>query len=209
MELIDLVVDAGVESVEADMSSDRLTIVGKVDPDKMRDKLEDKFKRKVALSMEKKLYEVFISFRGGDTRASFISHLYASLQNAGVNVFMDDDSLQRGDQISTSLLKAIEVSQLSVIVFSRNYADSRWCLNELVKIMKCQRTMRQIVLPIFYDVDPSEVRHQKGVFGKAFQNLLNRTSKEEEDELLHSELSWREALRWAASIAGFVVLNSR
>jgi hypothetical protein len=198
MELIDLVVDAGVESVEADMSSDRLTIVGKVDPDKMRDKLEDKFKRKV-----------FISFRGGDTRASFISHLYASLQNAGVNVFMDDDSLQRGDQISTSLLKAIEVSQLSVIVFSRNYADSRWCLNELVKIMKCQRTMRQIVLPIFYDVDPSEVRHQKGVFGKAFQNLLNRTSKEEEDELLHSELSWREALRWAASIAGFVVLNSR
>ncbi|MCI00373.1 TMV resistance protein N-like, partial [Trifolium medium] len=103
---------------------------------------------------------------------------------------------------------------------------SRWCLNELVKIMECQRTMGQIVVPVFYDVDPFEVRHQKGVFGKAFQNLLNRISKEEdeslsneeedeslskeeEDELLHSELSWREALRWAAGIAGFVVLNSR
>ncbi|GAU43793.1 hypothetical protein TSUD_285450 [Trifolium subterraneum] len=260
-------------------------VTGYVDPDKVRDKLEAKLKRKVALSTENKLYDVFLSFRGKDTRASFTSHLYASLQNAGISVFRDDDSLQRGDQISTSLLFAVEDSRISVIVFSRNYADSRWCLNELVKIMECQRTMGQIVVPVFYDVDPFEVRHQKGVFGKAFQNLLNRISKkeeesipkeedtllkeeedesiskeedtllkeeedeslskvvedeslleeeedeslseeeedeslseeeedenlskEEEHELLYSELSWREALQWAASIAGFVVLNSR
>ncbi|PNX59225.1 disease resistance protein (TIR-NBS-LRR class) [Trifolium pratense] len=63
--------------------------------------------------------------------------------------------------------------------------------------------MGQIVLPVFYDVDPAEVRHQKDMFGKAFQNLLNRISKEEdeslskkeEDESLDSELSWRKALR--------------
>nr|WIL60014.1 nodulation protein [Melilotus officinalis] len=232
MELIDLVVDAGVESVEADFPNNRLTVVGQVDPNTVRDQLEAKVKKKVVLSMENKLYEVFLSFRGEDTRASFTSHLYASLQNAGINVFRDDDSLQRGDQISTSIHQAIEESQISVIVFSRNYANSRWCLTELVKIMECQRTIGQIVVPVFYDVDPSEVRHQKGVFGKAFQNLLNRISKEEdgsrseeeedeplskeeeeeeeeEDELLHTELSWREALQGATSIAGFVVLNSR
>jgi len=54
--------------------------------------------------VKRKKIEVFLSFRGEDTRASFISHLYASLQNAGINVFRDDDSLQRGDHISTSLL---------------------------------------------------------------------------------------------------------
>ncbi|XP_027334981.1 TMV resistance protein N-like [Abrus precatorius] len=150
------------------------------------------------------MYEVFLSFRGEDTRASFISHLYASFQNAGINVFKDDDSLRKGDQISSSLLRAIEQSEISIIVFSKNYADSRWCLQELEQIMVCHRTISRVVLPVFYDVDPSEVRHQTGEFGSAFQNLLNRISVGEE-----KEKSWRRALREAGSISGFVVLNSR
>ncbi|XP_024641889.2 disease resistance protein RPV1 isoform X1 [Medicago truncatula] len=143
-------------------------------------------------------YEVFLSFRGEDTRTSFTSHLYASLQNNGISVFKDDDSLQRGDHISKSLLQAIEESQISVIIFSKNYADSRWCLDELVKIMKCRRTIGQIVLPVFYDVDPSDVRHQTGEFGKAFQSLLSRISKKKS-----TSLKWRDALREAAELAGF------
>ncbi|PNY16163.1 disease resistance protein (TIR-NBS-LRR class) [Trifolium pratense] len=165
-----------------------------------------KFKRN--LRQQRTLFrrhEVFLSFRGEDTRASFTSHLYASLRNEGINVFMDDDSLQRGDRISESLNQAIEQSQIAVIVFSRNYGDSRWCLDELVKIMDCQRTIGQLVLPVFYDVDPSELRHQTGEFGKAFQSLFNRISKQEEDKLR----IWRDALCEAAALAGFVVLNSR
>lgn len=147
---------------------------------------------------------MFLSFRGEDTRASFTSHLYTALKNAGINIFRDDPSLERGDHISTSLLKAIEQSQISVIVFSTNYVDSRWCLQELEKIMKWRRTRGQVVLPVFYDVDPSEVRHQTGKFGKAFQNLLNRISGKEEEKR-----NWRGALREAAGIAGYTVLNSR
>ena len=150
---------------------------------------------------------MFLSFRGEDTRASFTSHLYAALQNDGINVFKDDDSLQRGAQISKSLLQAIENSRIAVIVFSRNYAESRWCLDELVKIMECRRTIGQVVLPVFYDVDPSEVRHQKGKFGEVFQSLLNKKSN---NLLNHGyELCWRGVLWEAANLAGFVVLNSR
>ncbi|KEH25154.1 disease resistance protein (TIR-NBS-LRR class) [Medicago truncatula] len=148
--------------------------------------------------------DVFLSFRGEDTRASIVSHLYASLLNAGVFVFMDDDSLPRGDHIATSLLQAIEESIISVIVFSKNYADSSWCLNELVKIMECRRTIGQIVLPVFYDVDPSDVRHQTGEFGKAFQSLLSRISKKTD-----KSLKWRDALSEVAGLAGFVVPNFR
>lgn len=106
-------------------------------------------------------YEVFLSYRGEDTRASFTAHLNASLLNAGINVFKDDDSIYKGARISKSLPEAIEQSRIAAVVFSKHYADSKWCLNELVKIMKCHRAIRQIVLPVFYDVDPSEVRHQK------------------------------------------------
>jgi len=151
-----------------------------------------------------RIHDVFLSFRGEDTRSSFTSHLYAALQNSGIKVFRDDDSLQRGDHISTSLSHAIELSRISIIVFSKNYADSRWCLNELEKIIKCRRTIGQKVVPVFYDVDPTDVRKQEGEFGRAFQSLLNRSSNEV--ELVQS---WKEALRAAASLAGCVVLNFR
>nr|WIL59991.1 nodulation protein [Melilotus officinalis] len=176
-------------------------------------------------SRRRRKYDVFLSFRGEDTRASFTSHLYYSLQNNGFNVFQDDHSLQRGDLISESLLEAIQDSIISIIIFSKNYADSRWCLQELIQIMECHRTIGQVVLPVFYDVDPSEVRRQTGEFGKSFQNLLNRTPPEEElllnwgndftwNDAIHAVnkdtvQKWRDALHEAAGLAGFVVLNSR
>ena len=72
-----------------------------------------------------RIHDMFLSFRGEDTRASFTSHLNTSLLNAGVNVFRDDDSLQRGDAISKSINRAIEQSRIAVVVFSKNYADSQ------------------------------------------------------------------------------------
>ncbi|XP_014629005.1 disease resistance protein RUN1 isoform X3 [Glycine max] len=149
-------------------------------------------------------YDVFLSFRGEDTRASFTSHLYTALHNAGVFVFKDDETLSRGNKISPSLQLAIEESRVSVVVFSRNYAESRWCLKELEKIMECHRTTGQVVVPVFYDVDPSEVRHQTGHFGKAFRNLENRLLKVEEEELQR----WWKTLAEAAGISGLSVVRN-
>ncbi|KAI5392070.1 disease resistance protein RUN1 [Lathyrus oleraceus] len=147
-------------------------------------------------------HDVFLGFRGEDTRASFTSHLSASLQNAGIMVFKDDQSLQRGDHISSALLRGIYGSRISIIVFSVNYAGSRWCLQELVRIMECKRNVDHVVLPVFYGVDPSEVRRQTGEFGKAFGN-----STFELDNFMKQ--SWRDALHDAGGLAGFVVQNYR
>jgi hypothetical protein len=79
--------------------------------------------------------------------------------------------------------------------------------------MECNRTNGQIVLPVFFDVDPSEVRHQTGEFGKAFQNLLSKIKEDHEFpvefnlDIFSDEIKWRGALRQAAALAGFVVLN--
>lgn len=130
-------------------------------------------------SKELRINEVFLSFRGKDTRASFTSHLYASLQNSGINFYRGDRALPKGDDIPTSLKWTIKESQISVIVFLKNYAESSWCMDELLEIMECHKTIGQVVLPVFYNVDPSEVRHQIGEFGIAFQNLLTKISKRE------------------------------
>lgn len=61
-----------------------------------------------------------------------------------------------------SIPKAIEESQIAVIIiFSKNYVDSWWCLNELEYIIKCNGTREQIVMPILYDLDPSRAKQKQ------------------------------------------------
>ena len=100
---------------------------------------------------QSKYFDVFLSFRGQDTRCGFISHLYEALRLRGIHTFIDD-KLLRGEKISTELLKTIENSIISIIVFSKNYASSTWCLDELAKIIECKKN-DQLVQPIFYKVD--------------------------------------------------------
>lgn len=146
---------------------------------------------------------MFLSFRGKDTRKNFTDHLYIALTDAGINTFRDDNELPRGEDLSSELLKAIQGSRISVVVFSRNYAASSWCLEELVKIVECRRTARQLVLPIFYDVDPSDVRNQSGSFGDAFAAHKERYLLDK-DKMLR----WKRALIEAANLSGWDLRNT-
>lgn len=144
-------------------------------------------------------YDVFLSFRGEDTRKTFVDHLYKALKDRLVRTYKDDITLPRGESVGPALLEAIQESHFAVIVFSKNYADSSWCLDELVHIMKCRDEMGLTVIPIFYDVDPSDVRKQKGEFGKAF-------AKQEAENVMKAE-SWRKALVDASNISGWEPKN--
>ena len=148
-----------------------------------------------AISSPSWKYHVFLSFRGEDTRNTFVGHLYSALEQEGIFTYKDDETLPRGQSIHPSLMKAIEESQIAVVVFSMNYGDSSWCLDELAHIMKCRDTRGQIVIPIFYDVEPSEVRKQNRKYGEAMaiHELENRTNVE----------SWRQALTDASNISGW------
>ncbi|KAG5564735.1 hypothetical protein RHGRI_000812 [Rhododendron griersonianum] len=149
------------------------------------------------------VYDVFVSFRGADTRKKFTSHLFAALEDNGFHTFRDDKELERGEFISDGLLKAIEGSRISLIVFSKDYAWSRWCLDELVKIMDCRETFKQIVVPIFYDVVPSDVRKQTGDLQDAFAEH-EKCFREGSDGKVKK---WRAALTVAANLSGRHLLN--
>ncbi|KAM3327907.1 hypothetical protein P3S68_033369 [Capsicum galapagoense] len=128
-----------------------------------------------------------------------MGHLYEGLKNRGIFTFLDDNRME--DSIPEERLKAIEVSQFALVVFSKNFATSRWCLNELVKIMECKEEENgQTVIPIFYDVDPSHVRYQSGDFKKSFDEYVLK--HKDDVEGMQKVQRWRTALTAAANLKG-------
>jgi hypothetical protein len=85
-------------------------------------------------------------------------------------------------------------------VFSKAYASSLWCLDELVMIMERKRNTDCIILPVFYHVDPSEVRNQTGSFAAAFVDHEKRFKKE-----MGQVNGWRIALKEVADLGGMVL----
>ncbi|XP_027362363.1 TMV resistance protein N-like, partial [Abrus precatorius] len=142
------------------------------------------------------MHEVFISFRSEDTHKTFTSHLNGALKRLDISTYIDNN-LESGDEIPTTLVRAIEEAKLSVIVFSKNYAASKWCLDELVKILECGKTRRQVIMPVFYDIDPSDVRNQRGSYAEAFakhEQIFHENKKVKE---------WRNGLIEAANFSGW------
>lgn len=142
-------------------------------------------------------YDVFLSFRGEDTRWNFVGHLYHALSDAGISTFKDDMELQEGEEIKPEIIRAIRSSKISVVVLSRCYADSRWCLDELVEILRCRRMVGQLVIPVFYGVQTLDVLHQKGPLAEAFDKHRSRIDTEQ-------VRIWREALKEVYYLRGLM-----
>ena len=125
-------------------------------------------------------------------KAGFVAHLDEALRAAGLNPFLDKASLRKGHPAFTSIEGALEVAKIHVAVVSKGYAESKYCLNELVAIMRSGKP----VVPVFYDVEPAQVRCvESGPFAAAFEKHKSKRTMEQVEE-------WRDALGKLAGITG-------
>ncbi|XP_008459546.2 TMV resistance protein N isoform X1 [Cucumis melo] len=154
-------------------------------------------------------FDSFISFRGEDTRNTFTGHLYKELVGLGITTFMDDKKLLIGDSLSEKLIKAIENSDSFIVVLSENYASSKWCLRELAKIIDCTDEQKhRVLLPVFYHVNPRDVRRQSGCFENSFrlhEELLRELDHMERDKYMEEVQQWRRAFTKVGDLTGVVV----
>ncbi|KAK1440887.1 hypothetical protein QVD17_06720 [Tagetes erecta] len=152
------------------------------------------------------VYDVFLSFRGADTRDHFTDHLYNALLDAGIITFLDDEEIETGEPLKPELESAIKSSRASVIVLSKNYASSTWCLDELVLILEQMKNGKQMVIPVFYDVEPTHVRKQQSGFGEEMTKHKQRMEVEKDakkrSELCQKMELWKRALKQVASLKG-------
>ncbi|XP_013608605.1 PREDICTED: disease resistance protein RML1A-like [Brassica oleracea var. oleracea] len=144
-------------------------------------------------------YRVFTSFHGPDVRKTFLSHLRKQFGCNGISMF-NDHEIERSHTIAPALRLAIRESRISIVVLTKNYVSSSWCLDELLEILKCKEEIGQIVMTIFYGIDPSHVRKQTGDFGKVFKETCRGKTEEE-------KLRWSQALTDVGNIAGEHFLN--
>ncbi|CAN1158531.1 Disease resistance protein L6 [Linum perenne] len=147
-------------------------------------------------------YEVFLSFRGPDVRTTFADVLYKFLDHSKIRTFLDDEELRKGEIIAPSLEKAIKESKVYIPILSQDYASSKWCLQELALMVKwCKQGDDRIILPIFYMMEPRNVRHQEGSYKEAFR----LHSKKYDAETIKE---WKEALKEVGEMKGWSVKES-
>ena len=149
-----------------------------------------------SVPFSKKPYHVFISFRGEDTRRNFTAHLHAALSGKQIQTWKDNINLEKGAEVLSAIVDAIDNSYLCIVVFSKEYASSTWCLRELTHIVETKKDT-EVIIPVFYQINPSDVRKQTGNYETAFQ-------KHREDPELEKEAKeWRASLLKASNCCGF------
>ncbi|KAJ7951594.1 Disease resistance protein (TIR-NBS-LRR class) family [Quillaja saponaria] len=150
-----------------------------------------------------KRHDVFICLRNMDTRANFASHLCDTLSRKQIKCFIvEQDRHVRVKEMYRIIYTGIEESKLAVVIFSETFAYSEWCLDELVKIQECIKTYGQIVIPVYYNVDPADVLHQTGTYADAFD--VHDEFVNEDDKENGRVQMWRNALTEIANIPGWV-----
>ncbi|GLJ27777.1 hypothetical protein SUGI_0545140 [Cryptomeria japonica] len=141
-------------------------------------------------------YDVLINHRGPDTKKTLASLIYRELSEHGLRVFLDERELEVGDPFPPAIQSAIRGASVHIAIFSKTYAESVWCLDELLWMFDSHGN----IIPIFYDIQPWELRHVgKGAYAGAFQDHRDkgRITIEQVDR-------WITALNKVADISGVV-----
>ncbi|ESW06180.1 hypothetical protein PHAVU_010G026900 [Phaseolus vulgaris] len=150
------------------------------------------------------MYDVLINFNGEDIQRKFVSHLDSVLSTVGFTTFLHHPNALNPIHIEQPILN---LSRVAIVVFTKTYSQSAWCLQQLQQIIRWQETYCRNVLPVYYEIEPSDVRLQKGDFGKAFKETAHQTFSGQ--QLEHAMSKWSHALTKAANFFGWDESNYR
>ncbi|KAH7430937.1 hypothetical protein KP509_08G021500 [Ceratopteris richardii] len=167
-------------------------------------------------------YDVFICHRG-ETKRNFVSVLGGMLRSKGITCFVDY-RMPIGNDVDLEIKGAIEKSKVFIVVLSLHFAQSTWCLDEIIDIMKIRDRMgtSRKVIPVFYDVEREMVRQQEkdtlydltkvkrsdaekiGRWGKALKDVCEL---DKFDYKSSSMLQWEESEKIVAKVEDFLILH--
>ncbi|XP_027905505.1 TMV resistance protein N-like [Vigna unguiculata] len=149
-------------------------------------------------------YDVLINFNGEDIRRKFVSHLDSAFSSVGLTTFLHHQNAVESMHVQQPILNLCRVV---IVVFTKTYSQSAWCLHQLQQIIAWHESYCRHVLPVYYEIQPSDVRLQKGDFGKAFKETAQQTFSAQ--QLEDGMSRWSHALTKVASLFGWDESNHR
>lgn len=141
-------------------------------------------------------YDVFLNHRGPDTKEKFVIPLQSKLQQKGIQSFVDKESIHLGENVFTKIDDAINMAHMHIAIFSKTYAQSTFCLNELYEMIRSGKP----IVPVFYDVKPEHVRWPRRQDGP-YEKSLKKHDARQKPEVVER---WERVLERAANIRGLV-----
>ncbi|GLJ24392.1 hypothetical protein SUGI_0465860 [Cryptomeria japonica] len=145
------------------------------------------------VSESSRLFDVFINHRGPDVKQTLATELYESLGQKGIQAFLDSQEKELGNSFPSTIETAIRYAKVHIAIFSKRYAESPWCLAELLLMLETKAK----IIPVFYELEPWELRRiEKGIYADAFKKY------EEKGRYLEKLNEWKEALQTLSFIAG-------
>ncbi|CAM6076017.1 unnamed protein product [Sphagnum tenellum] len=146
------------------------------------------------------MFNVFLNHRGPDVKMNFVAHLHEALLQARLHPFTDMESLVQGQPGQPSIYEALRGASVHVAVFSRGYADSTYCLDELCAMLESKK----LLIPVFYDVSPGDLKCTNELQNGAYANAFRETHKNQPQAQVEK---WKKALSDAAELNGFRLAN--
>ncbi|CAI0556527.1 unnamed protein product [Linum tenue] len=104
------------------------------------------------------------------------------------------DTMLRKTESIDELLSVLQRSALSIVIFSENFADSPWCLDEVATVVQSMAKFGHRALPVFYKVCWSDVAGDSGCYSAIIDDELKANSVDNK--------RWRDALKAVANCAG-------
>lgn len=83
-------------------------------------------------------------------------------------MFLDKEEMQQGEELTSQIEAAIATASVHVAILSPAYAESKWCLDELVSMVNSGKP----IIPVFYGIKPADLRRRTRAIDGMFAKIL-------------------------------------
>ncbi|KAJ0256387.1 Toll/interleukin-1 receptor homology (TIR) domain-containing protein [Hirschfeldia incana] len=111
---------------------------------------------------------VFLSFRGEQTRKTFLSHLLSSLKKKDITTTTSSEPCPVSVQ-------ALQASLVAIPIISNDHASLDTWVDDLAAIIDCEKKGTLTAVPVFFQVDPNDFLKMLRTAGKDAQEPQRRS----------------------------------
>jgi hypothetical protein len=102
------------------------------------------------------MWDLFISHASED-KDDFVRPLAQKLTEAGLNIWFDEQTLRLGDSLRRKIDEGLAKSTFGIVVLSPYFFAKEWPARELDALFSREETGEKIILPIWHNVNYTEV----------------------------------------------------